>query len=431
MPGYLHAVHFLPKDDDSLFIAGFTIINVYLPSGSDSITKAKRLSILSKLASFQTREYVFAGGDWNLTMHESDSSGGDHFASSTEQRDALRHALNELRLEEVFQPIHTCIRGGKAPSSSRIDRLYISHSLADKCTMSPKTDLPSHPYPPGGKEMSKGPSDHFPARLSFKPPGLTKGARYKIPEWIASHPKYLERVRKKWADAPKPKKPGKAWLFFKRLVDREAKTMMRESRDSATSKAGALTVAISLYKGIREGSLNHEEAEELAKKDSTVYRAFTKDTGHRPDSRSDLGNHDAAPGSNAPNHSSEEPLDLLASPPPKARLEHLGKHIRGVYKSGPVAKRKGKTNFLKSASNTLPHGKEHLSHLVTDTGDRIETTNDMASALKKAWEPVWGHTNPSHEVISDYLDSYSKRAPKPFPKPLRLNLIQNILFALW
>jgi len=291
IPGYLHAIHLLPKDDDSLFIAGFTIINVYLPSGSDSVTKARRLSILKKLAYFKTREFVFAGGDWNLTMHESDSSGGDHFASSTEQRDALRHALIELRLEEVFQPLHTCVRGGKAPSSSRIDRVYISHSLADKCTMSPRTDLPSHPYPPGGREGSKGPSDHFPIRLSFKPPGLTKGTRYKIPEWIASHPIYHKRVRKKWAEARKPKKPGKAWLLFKRLADLEAKAMMRENRESATSKAGALTVAISLYKGIREGSLNRVEAEKLAKKHGTLYQAYVKDAGHRSGSRSEAGQH--------------------------------------------------------------------------------------------------------------------------------------------
>ena len=485
VPGYLHAIHFYPTEEDSLFVVGFTIINAYLPSGNDKVTRAKRLSVLNQMAALQTpSEFVLAGGDWNLTMHESDSSGGDHFASTAEQRDALRHALNELRLEEVFQPLHTCVRGGKAPSSSRIDRFYISHSLADKCTMSPRTELPPHPYPPGGREMSKGPSDHFPIRLSFKPPGLAKGARYKIPEWIASHPKYLDRVRKAWGDAHKPNKPGKAWLLFKKLADLEAKAMMRENRESATSKADALTVAISLYKGLREGSLNHVEAGELAKKHGTLYQAFLKDSRYRPgsspeagqyiDSRSTedicpipsnlretplpsphiyLGCQDAAPGKHvntnerntlpnpistmdntmnntisdsmstiisnntdntAPDHSCTK--SVTASPPAKNRLEHLGKYIQGVFKSGPIAKRKGRENFLKSASHTLPHGKQHLSHLVTDTGDRIEASGDMASALKKAWEPVWGHTNPSPEVISDYLGSYLKRASKPFPK---------------
>ena len=423
VPGYLHAIHFNPRDEDSLFVVGFTIINAYLPSGSDKVTRAKRLSVLNQMAALQTpTEFVFAGGDWNLTMHESDSSGGDHFASSTEQRHALKQTLDTLRLEEVFQPLHTCVRGGKAPSSSRIDRFYISHSLADKCIMSPQVDLPPHPYPPGGGERSKGPSDHFPIRLSFKPPGLAKGARYKIPEWIASHPAYLRRVRRKWNIVLKPKKAGKAWLLFKRVVDCEAKNMMREHKESATSKAGALTVAIALYKGIREGSLTRVECEELARKDETLYQAFKKDTRFR-NAQSSIPIPDNIINNNIPSTIPDTPKisnSLLnpstASPPSEARLEHLGKYVQDVFRAGPIAKTKRKSNFLKSAAHTLPHGKRHLSHLITDSGDRIEATDKIASALKKAWEPVWGHPNPSPEAISGYLDSYPKRAPDPFPK---------------
>ena len=189
VPGFLQALHFYPKGRESLFLAAFTIVNVYLPSGNDDITQAKRASVLSELAKLATpSKYVTVGGDWNLTQHASDSSGEDHFASNERNRTLLKEALAAHNLEEVYQPLHTCVRAGKRPTSSRIDRIYISHSLSEKCSMSPSASLPAHPYPPGGSERTKGPSDHFPVLLSFKPNGLSKGVRFKIPEWLATHP---------------------------------------------------------------------------------------------------------------------------------------------------------------------------------------------------------------------------------------------------
>lgn len=74
--------------------------------------------------------YVFAGGDWNLTEHASDSSSADHFSSTPTMRSVLSKTLNHFNLHEIYQPLHTRCQG---ESSARLDRFYISHSVGDKC----------------------------------------------------------------------------------------------------------------------------------------------------------------------------------------------------------------------------------------------------------------------------------------------------------
>lgn len=386
VPGFLQALHFYPKGQDSVFQVAFTIVNVYLPSGSDDITQAKRASILCKLAKLATpTKYVVTGGDWNLTQHASDSSGEDHFASNERNRKLLKEALAAHSLEEVYQPFHTCVRAGKRPTSSRIDRIYISHSLSDKCSMSPSASLPAHPYPPGGSDRSKGPSDHFPVLLSFKPNGLSKGARFKIPEWLATHPELLKRVRKRWNETVIPRKAAKAWLQLKKIITQEAKGLMKSSRDTSKTKAETLTLAISIYKGVQGRTLPKKRAEHLAKKDAKLFSAYQADLK----------------------------LDELGSDLPKVQA-----HINTIFRTDPLVKpgRQRKTNFLKSAKNTLPSESETLTHLITDEGDRITESGGMADLLKKSWEPIWGHVDPDKKIISDYLTDYTKSIDAPPPK---------------
>ena len=116
----------------------------------------------------------------------------------------------------------------------------------------------------------------------------------------------------------------------------------------------------------------------------------------------------------APDHSCTK--SVTASPPAKNRLEHLGKYIQGVFKSGPIAKRKGRKNFLKSASYTLPSERKVLTHLISDKGDRITKSEEMADLLKKTWGPIWSHVDPEREIISDYLRDYTKHIERSPPK---------------
>jgi hypothetical protein len=54
VPGFIQALHFSPKSDlDSpLFSSSFSVVNVYLPSGNDKLTHARRLSMLAELKNY-------------------------------------------------------------------------------------------------------------------------------------------------------------------------------------------------------------------------------------------------------------------------------------------------------------------------------------------------------------------------------------------
>ena len=276
--GHIHALHFSPKEG-SVFAVPFTVINVYLPSGNSPETQARRLSMLDKLGNIQTEaNHVFAGGDWNMTEHPDDSSSADHFASNTANRAALTNALNRLHLHEIPQTSHTCIRTGGLMTSSRIDRFYISHTVAEQCTMSPRVTLPPHPYLPGSGK-NKGPSDHFPILISFSPPNLSKGTRFKIPEWIANLPLLHSRIKSAWEKYKKdhrPKKGGKTWVAFKKVIRLEAKRVMRENKQKASTKAEALTVGMNLYRGLSDGTLDRKDAARMASRHAPLKNIFTR-----------------------------------------------------------------------------------------------------------------------------------------------------------
>ena len=120
--------------------------------------------------------YVIAGGDWNLTQDPSDSSNGDHFASIPAQRKLLRSCLAHFNLKEVYQPLHTRFEG---TNSSRLDRLYVSHTLADQSVLAPRVTFPSHPHQTGSKNAV---TDHMPICLSWHDPKLSKNTKFCIPQ---------------------------------------------------------------------------------------------------------------------------------------------------------------------------------------------------------------------------------------------------------
>ena len=162
-PGHIQLLRFTPKGDRPLFNQCFTVMNVYLPSGSGSDFSHFRDSCLTKLCEVESDRYVFAAGDWNMTEHESDSAGGDHKATAQSTRQLFTKFLSIHDLTEVYQPMHTFFR---ATSSSRLDRIYVSHSPAEKCLMAPSVSIPSHPHMPG-MAKDKGPLITSPSSSLF------------------------------------------------------------------------------------------------------------------------------------------------------------------------------------------------------------------------------------------------------------------------
>ena len=241
----------------------------------------------------------------------------------------------------------------------------MSHSLSEKCVMSPETTLPPHPYPPGGRR--KGPTDHFPVSLHFYPPNLSKGARFKIPEWIATHPTLHKRILSTWATSAPSRKPGKNWLSFKKVIQNEARTFMKEHRDSALSKATTLTRSISVFRGLQSASMRQSIAIALAALDPKLKSALD----------SDLQKADTS-------------------------FPNVASHIDQIFRDHPMLVPTTKhPNLLRQAKNTLPCGKRTLSHLFSPDGKRVDSSPEMAALLKAQWSPVWNKPNPPPLTIDD------------------------------
>jgi hypothetical protein len=233
----------------------------------------RRTSMLSSLKDFFSlpAKYVFAGGDWNLTEHASDSSSSDHFASIPTQRKALSETLEHFKLREVYQSCHTRFQNEQ---SSRLDRIYVSHSISDQCLISPEVTLPPHPYQAGGRYHH---SDHLPILLSFSDTSLQGGARFKIPEWLANSNVFLQRVRHEIGKAQKIRHPVKAWLQLKRIITNTARRLMLSYRKHAENRAHALTLGIGVLRKARKNTSDSLGATSLAERDPELLLAYEAD----------------------------------------------------------------------------------------------------------------------------------------------------------
>ena len=255
--------------------------------------------------------------------------------------------------------------------------------------MAPETTLPTHPHTPG-KGEDKGPSDHFPVRLSFSNPNLDRRARFKIPEWIANLPQLHEMIRERWDQqrAKSSHHPVKRWLAFKRVIRSCAMELMRTNREAAQSKAAALTLGISVLRSAGRG--DPLSLWERASADPGLQQALDD--------------------------------DLCAQ---STCFEKSRQYVRSCFASQPRVSPHTlkKPNFLQSAKSTLPQGNRSLTHINLETGESLHGAADMARALKEHWEPVWNTANPSRDRIDGYLADYHKQVDKDDVLPLTQELV--------
>jgi hypothetical protein len=393
VPGYAQALIFRPKLDckDPLFTRSFTVVNVYVPVLSDGKSKFLREFVFEKLTAFKAdSEFLIVAGDWNMTESATDTSNPrDHYSSSKEIRKHFSTFLRKHSLSEVYQPIHTRTKGS---STARLDRIYVSHTIPQKCVMNPTVIIAEHPHCPGLGE-GRGPSDHWPVQLSFSPPNLAPGSRFKIPTWIAKLPLLHERIIKEYQSRPHSAHPIRDWLLLKRIVAEEAKTLMREYRAHATTKAASLSISISLFRKLKAGLISASKARSTAAADPILLQAVNAD------------------------------LNLGDGVFPKLQV-----HINSIFKSCPRINPTSvcKPNFLRDAKHTLPQEKKHLTFLY-DGGDRIECPSAVANLLKEAWEPVWNKDNTSASRVSQYLQNYGKTVQQSLLRTITPELVKEVM----
>ena len=382
--GYIHSVEVTPTGPNSVFLASWTVLNVYLQCGATAEARSKRANQIELLSKYTPpTDFLLATGDWNMVLSDNDTSSGSHEASRPEDRKSLRSALHDLHLREAYQPDHTRFGVNAAGNytSSRLDRHYYSHSTSLQTIMKPSCEV--LPLPIAARaNPEKGIAaltDHRPVLLIFQPNGVEKGFRFKIPSHVADDTLLHKAIEAEWATVKKPNNPIHLLSNFKKLIVKHARAAMAERRSLAESNSARLTVAISLLGRGLAGT-----------RPIVLRRRFG---GVAPDLvhlfKRDFEEHKGSAFPALTNFIAGQLAEPSFSPP-------------------PTQEKRVPFNFLKYAKNTLPSSREHITSLDTDAGV-VDRAEDIAAELKKHWEPIWAKKNIPWSKIRDYLATYPKR----------------------
>ena len=188
-----------------------TLVNVYLQTGDNFALKQSQIQHLR--AAIPAADFMILGGDFNFVEDRSrdTSSASRYYVPTDDFVRAWSGFKDHFSLKEVCQLTHTYFDlNSTMPRSSRLDRIYISHSEADWAVTAPYAYIPCMPHTilhtttspcktksDGDKLL--GVSDHLPVTLAFRPhqdPEETRGPS--IPRWVADDPEFQKFFELRW-----------------------------------------------------------------------------------------------------------------------------------------------------------------------------------------------------------------------------------------
>jgi hypothetical protein len=182
----------------------FCVTNVYF-----SQPGPRQLEELASLRALPIGPHHFLGGDFNFTEYADDSpSPTSTRLISGAAKEAWAGVVQRLQLQEVVQPTHTHYHISStlsASHTSRLDRIYTSHTIADLSLVVPSAFVPSTEVnilqaytrvsnnPTSAIIKSQLTSDHLPVCLTFTAaaPALPRTDR-NVPRWMST----IDSVRK-------------------------------------------------------------------------------------------------------------------------------------------------------------------------------------------------------------------------------------------
>ena len=205
--GWLQAIQVAPVEGEAGEV--HIIVNFYGPSGD---RMEERLGLLDQLRGLELRGNLFLVGDFNMIDESRDATSPDaSIILAGAHRERWNNLLSDMALQEVRQDTHTyyCIND-EDPRSSRIDRIYISMSNADRALVTPLAHVEyAGPGPAllardiaAGKGVSSKlkklhVSDHVPVALTFEE-GRRYRSAFKAPSWLAQDEELIRKIRDAW-----------------------------------------------------------------------------------------------------------------------------------------------------------------------------------------------------------------------------------------
>ena len=412
--GRIQAIQFTPRHSTGGHHP-FLVINVYLQSDQNVEALSSQLRAIARIP---TCPYTYLLGDFNFTENQEDSpSEHSNRLISGSPLELWNQVLEIHNLHEVRQPAHSHYQITKIiknSHSSRIDRIYISHSPADLTVTTPTAFLPHLPInilnsyqsalagmPP---QTHKKPlfSDHLPVSVHFTDSTPSKKRAQNVPRWLADTEGFGDAIMERFGVYQEHNCPFQSLDRWKRAV-RQTSTAyfrtQREQRKKYNSTAGELSAAIRL---LRMVSKNAPDAPALAR-----YLELH-------DQLADLIPEPAArpiDASRLREHIHVLLTDELDTKDKQEQEKVLHPTLPDSSKPTQDTKQRNLVDDLKSR---LPINRKRLA-MLRDPSTKQPVTNPrkMARIIKKSWGKLWARsgTVPSYSRILRYLRKYPTRIP--------------------
>ena len=372
----------------------FQVINARLAPGQAHAAKKGQIKDIKRI---ERQRHSFLLGDFNFVEGVEDEQDSPNSRLDRSTSLAWADLLAHHRLREAHQPTHTYFRyydNGRCPSSSRLDRIYYSHSESDLTIRTAAATIPSIPYSSlrqqqarqsGGSRssstLSSRCSDHSPVLLTFVSTAPRKGRAFNLPAWIFKLAGARALLAKKWEERGCPLDPFEALKVFAAVAKDTAKEVLRKKhRMDSASQLGKLSAAISL---LRMLDSPHPSSKHLS-----------------PDSRPELA---ACFLSGRPDY--ERTSAFIKSIFANADYDAS---LRPDPRIRPPIDKVSNATIIKQAKLMFPSTRTRLTHLVLSEG-LVTHPQRIARALRDAWQPIWNRRD--DEATADEVDRWLGEMP--------------------
>lgn len=400
--GRAQIIDLLPREEiESTTLSPLRIVNVYLPSGSQGITHAKRLiqNLTAKLNTLPPLPLLL-GGDFNNITDRTDTSAPKTRLLRQSSPD-WQQATSKLHLTELYQQTHTCFNSQQ--TSSRVDRIYTSLTQNELHWANPAAFIPPIPHHPLQKGPTPPPSDHFPVGVTFLPK-RNRGQSTKIPNWIPDHPLFQEKFREEWNSEDQQKDPFTLLNRFKEVAKHASKQTLQSLRATRTEFSSDIQVYTDILR-------------------ATKYYTTTKPLTRRPPppnlSHLFPNSHPTLRDLEKELLTTVARLSKPSNPPPPAPTT-INQHHHAPT-SAPH------TPTLDTLTALIPTARLRLPGLKSHPNDTLSTNPaTMTRLASKYWKTIWKRQDPNPDTIQDYLESHSNRVQGDFSPPSRDNIQEEI-----
>ena len=405
LKGSVMGLRFAPKDDLS---PPFVVVNCHLDSTTNFARKRKQIADLLLLPA---PRYSFFAGDWNFTEHARDAPSGNTERPPKSFLTVWGKFLEHFGLKEISQPLHTFYKvcaEKELSSTSRLDRIYVSHSESDIALDPPTASFVPVPYSvlrskgfdkEGNYDVGRhwdnyvAPvSDHLPVSISYAKSGPPSSK--KIPLWMAEDKRYIHIFTSFLEDLLDTELPCfEQHEAFVEIAFEAKKAFYREKVRCENDQASRLTLfsaAIKAIKLLTREKVDSNEVNTFFSQYPSLRELVTRREGGTDISRL------------------------------RSKADELATEV-ATSVDGDSVLTQGPSNFLSDIKKTLPSQRTRLPGLrETIDGPLVTDPEEMAALAKGFWGGIWAPRDSSGCHARGYLEDYSKRI-NPFLTPRRLD----------